>query len=92
MIVGLSGVLLLEGTVKKRDIICMLAETHVTYPDSRAAARLIEKIDEMLPLIEIETGPLYAEAKAIEEKIKQFTESSKTTSSPTPSTPTTMYG
>jgi uncharacterized protein (TIGR00161 family) len=91
MVVGLSGILLLDGTLKKHDIICMLAETHATYPDSRASARLLEKIDKMLPLIKIETDPLYKEAEEIEKKITQYINTSKTAPTPIPTTPSTMY-
>ncbi len=91
IIVGLSGVLLLEGAVQKRDIICMLAETQTAYPDSRAAARLLEKIDKLLPLIKIEAEPLYKEAEEIEKKITQYIKTSKTASSSLSTTPSSMY-
>ena len=91
IIVGLSGVLLLGGTVQKQDIICMLAETQTAYPDSRAAARLLEKIDKFLPLIKIEAEPLYKEAEEIEKKITDYIQTSKTASSSLPVTPSSMY-
>lgn len=91
IIVGLSGILLLEGVVQKQDIICMLAETQTAYPDSRAAARLMEKIDMFLPLIKIESDPLYKEAEKIEKKITEYIKTSKTASSSLPTTPSSMY-
>ncbi len=91
IIVGLSGVLLLEGAVQKKDILCMLAETQTAYPDSRAAARLLEKIDKLLPLIKIEAKPLYKEAEEIEKKITEYIKTSKTATSSLPATPSSMY-
>jgi uncharacterized protein len=77
LITGVNGVVLYEGTLLKRDIICLLAETHANYPDSRAAGNLLEKLDVILPGIKIDPEPLYQEADKIEKKIRKFMEQAK---------------
>lgn len=92
MITGINGVMLYEGVLKKRDVICLLSEAHASFPDSRAAGNLLEKLDIMLPGIKIDPKPLYKEAKKIENKIRQFMAQSKPTAPQTPPIPTHMYG
>ena len=90
MITGDTGVLLYEGVRLKRDVICLLAEAHASYPDSRAAGMLLEKLDKMLPDIKIDPEPLYRNADEIEKKIRAFMEQSKP-SAPTVPQPSQMY-
>ncbi len=92
MITGVNGVILYEGVLKKRDVICLLSEAHDSFPDSRAAGNLLEKLDVMLPIIKIDPKPLYQEAKEIEKKIRHFIEQSKPTAPQATSIPTQMYG
>ncbi len=92
MITGVTGVLLYEGVLLKRDVICLLSEAHSAFPDSRAAGNLLKKLDIMLPEIKIDPKPLYKEAKKIEEQIKRFMEQSKPTAPTIPPIPTQMYG
>ena len=94
MITGDSGVFLYEGMLQKRDVICLLAEAHASYPDSRAAGLLLEKLDKMLPEIAINLEPLYKEADEIEKRIRDLIKQSRPTapSSMQPTTPSTMYG
>jgi len=74
IVTGISGVLLYLGDMEGRDIICLLAPAHAQFPDARAAARLIHVIDDMLPLVEIDTGPLMEEAVKIEKHIQEALE------------------
>ncbi|MCJ7571212.1 MAG: PAC2 family protein, partial [Candidatus Thermoplasmatota archaeon] len=92
MITGVNGVMLYEGVLKKRDIICLLSEALDSFPDSRAAGNLLEKLDDMTPFIKIDPEPLYKEAKEIEKKIRQFIEQSKPTAPQVTPIPTQMYG
>lgn len=92
MITGVTGILLYQGVLMKRDVICLLAETHTSYPDSRAAGNLLEKLDVMLPGIKIDPEPLYKEAEEIEKKIRKFMEQSKPTAPSAHSAPSYMYG
>ena len=92
MITGVNGVLLYQGALMQRDVMCLLSEAHSNYPDSRAAGNLLKKLDVMLPEIKIDPKPLYKEAEEIEKKIRQFMEQSKPTAPSIPPIPTQMYG
>ncbi len=94
MITGVTGVLLYEGARLKRDVLCLLAEAHASYPDSRAAGLLVETLDKMLPGIKIDVEPLYKEADEIEQKIRSFIKHAQPTA-PSASSyqlPPQMYG
>lgn len=92
MITGITGVLLFEGARLKQDVLCLLAEAHSSYPDSRAAALLVETLDKMLPEIKIDTQPLYKEAEDIEQKIRSFIKQAQPTAPSSVSHPSQMYG
>lgn len=79
IITGISGHLLYLGDMERRDVLCLLAPAHFQFPDARAAARMIELIDEMLPVIEIDTSPLLEEAERIEKQIQGSLEMLKRT-------------
>jgi uncharacterized protein len=70
IITGIAGHMLYLGDIEKRDVLCTLAPAHTQFPDARAAAKMIEVIDEMLPVIEIDTAPLLEEATRIEKQIQ----------------------
>lgn len=92
MITGITGVLLYEGARLKQDVLCLLAEAHSSYPDSRAAALLVETMDKMLPEIELDTQPLYKEADDIEQKIRSFIKQAQPTAPSTAPLQSQMYG
>jgi uncharacterized protein len=91
MITGVTGVLLYCSVLNNRDSICLLAEAHTSFPDSRAAANLVTKLDIMLPGIKIDPKPLYEEADEIEKKIRKFIKQSKPTAPTPPPLPSDMY-
>ena len=70
MVAGMSGVLLGEGRRRGLNMLCIMAEAAGGIPDARAAARVIERLNRMLPAIELDTEPLLAEAERIEAQIK----------------------
>ena len=72
MIAGMSGVLRGEGRRRKLDMMCILAEAAGNIPDARAAARVIEKLNALLPAIHLDPEPLVQEAERIEEQIKMM--------------------
>ena len=74
MIAGMSGVLLGEGRRRKLNMMCIMAEAAGGIPDARAAARVIEKLNKLLPAIELDTEPLLEEAVRIETQIKAMME------------------
>ena len=71
---GISGVILYLGQIRGIDAMCLLAPAHMQFPDARAAARLIRLIDDMLPMVEIDTKPLLEEASKIEKNIQEALE------------------
>jgi len=71
---GISGVILYLGQIRGLDAMCLLAPAHMQFPDARAAARLIRLIDDMLPMVEIDTKPLLEEASKIEKNIQEALE------------------
>ncbi len=71
IITGISGVLLYEAERLQRDVICLLADAHPDYPDARAAARLIESLDNFLPDIKLDPQPLIDEAELLEAQLKK---------------------
>ncbi|GIS44995.1 MAG: proteasome assembly chaperone family protein [Candidatus Poseidoniales archaeon] len=74
MIAGMSGVLLGEGRRRKLNMMCIMAEATGGIPDARAAARVIEKLNKLLPAMELDTEPLLEEAERIESQIKAMME------------------
>lgn len=90
VISGVAGVLLNDGKRRGFNVISLLAETRTEYPDARAAARVIEAMDEIVLNTGIDVEPLYKEAESIEMKIRmmraQMSTTKKAHSSPS------MYG
>jgi uncharacterized protein len=80
LITGVTGVLLYKGVQSKLDVLCLLSEVHVSYPDSRGAGRLLEKMNLFLPEIKIDPEPLYKEAETIEHMIQKFMQQASSTS------------
>ena len=74
MVAGMSGVLLGEGRRRKLNMMCIMAEAVGGIPDARAAARVIEKLNKLLPTMELDTEPLLEEAERIEAQIKVMME------------------
>ena len=72
---GMNAVLLGEGRRRGLDIMALLVEADPRYPDARAAAKLIELLDKLLPNIKLDTEPLIEEAERIEKQIKSMMES-----------------
>ncbi|MFQ6061438.1 MAG: proteasome assembly chaperone family protein [Thermoplasmata archaeon] len=68
---GISGVMLYEGERVNKDVVCLLAETHIDYPDARAAAVILVALNHLLPQMEIDPEPLLKQAEQIEGKIKE---------------------
>lgn len=72
IITGVSGVLLNLGKKENVNAISILAEANPNYPDARAAAKVIEAIDQLLPHIQIDVKPLYTEAENIEKTLRMM--------------------
>jgi uncharacterized protein len=89
MVTGISGVLLNEGRRINFDVISLIATVRPDMSEARAAAKVIEVIDELIPTIKIDVEPLYEEAEKIEGYIKRLREQAKSATKPT--TITDMY-
>lgn len=73
IVVGVTGALLLK---KNLPVSCIFAETKSGFPDSRAAAKVIEILDNYLNL-KIDYKPLIKKAEEFENKIKNLVSKSK---------------
>lgn len=72
MISGLSASLLYDSERLGLNTLCLLAESHPDHPDARAAARVVEIFDRLIPDIDISTTPLLEEAEAIENQVRSL--------------------
>jgi len=64
--------LLVQGMGRPIPVVVMLVSARVAegLPDHRAGAALIETLDRVLPELEIDTGPLRAQAEQIEKALR----------------------
>lgn len=74
---GMTGVMMGESRRREINTIAMLAEASGEFgtssvPDSRAAARIINCLDKLLPAIHLDDGPLLEEAQRIEGQIREM--------------------
>lgn len=72
IITGVSGVLLALGKREAFETVSLLAEANPSYPDARAAAHVIEAVDDLLEEVELEVEPLYDEAENIERTLRHM--------------------
>jgi uncharacterized protein len=82
MITGVMGVMLYSAALRDQEVLCLLSKAQSRFPDSRAAANLVEKLDIMLPGIKIDPKPLYEKADEIEKQIRKHMQESKPTAPP----------
>ncbi|MBD3304176.1 hypothetical protein GF343_03455 [Candidatus Woesearchaeota archaeon] len=68
IIVGSTAAILLKSPFKTT---CLFAETHTKMPDSKAAAQIIELVDDYLGL-KVDPKPLLKQAEEFEKKLKQI--------------------
>ena len=71
VVTGLSGGLLLGAIGRTTPVLCLVAQAHKDYPDARAAARIIETINPLVPLIILDTKPLRDKAREIESEVRK---------------------
>lgn len=69
IVMGVTGALLIRG--KEANQSCFFAETHSQLPDSKAAAKIIEILDQYLGL-GVDYQPLLAQAERFEEKLREL--------------------
>ncbi len=73
IIVGVTAALLLKADQLKIDVCSLFAETHSKLPDSKAAAKIIEIVDQYLGL-NVDYKPLLKQAEEFEERLKSMLE------------------
>lgn len=71
VVTGLTGGLLLGAIGRTTPVLCLVAQAHKDYPDARAAARIIETINPLVPLIVLDTKPLRDKAREIETEVRK---------------------
>jgi len=73
---GLTGVILNEASRRGFDAMALLAECSGPMqgmgPDARTAARVLGRLDELLPAIKLDSEPLLEEARRIEAEINEM--------------------
>ena len=73
---GITGVMMGESRRREVDVMAILAESDGSIggglPDARAAARIIECLDELIPAVHLDSGPLLEEAQRIEGEIRDM--------------------
>ncbi len=74
IVIGVTASLIMK--LDKTPLSCLFAETQSNLPDSRAAAKVVEALDNYLGL-KVDTKPLLKKAEEFEGKIKTLMESSK---------------
>lgn len=74
LIMGVTATLFLK--TKTTPITCIFAETHTNFPDSKAAAKVVEALDSYLK-IKIDIKPLLKIAEKFEENLKKYMAQSK---------------
>jgi uncharacterized protein len=71
VVTGLAGGLLLGAIGRSTPVLCLVAQAHKDYPDARAAAKVIETVNPLVPLLVLDTKPLREKAKEIEGEVRK---------------------
>ena len=75
MLGGMTGIMLGEARRRGLSMMAVLAGTTGDMPDARAAVRVIEKLDYLLPNIKLDADPLLQQALQFEANITGMVES-----------------
>jgi uncharacterized protein len=71
VVTGLAGGLLLSAIGRTTPVLCLVAQAHKDYPDARAAAKVIETVNPLVPLMVLDTKPLRDKARQIEAEVRK---------------------
>lgn len=95
VVTGFAGGLLLSAIDRRVPVLCLVAQAHKDYPDARAAAKVIETINPLVPMLVLDTKPLREKAQEIEGEVrhslKQQQQSMERMRPSEPSGPGEMY-
>ncbi|MCI4369440.1 MAG: PAC2 family protein [Thermoplasmata archaeon] len=70
VVTGFAGGLLLSAINRSTPVLCIVAQAHKDYPDARAAAKVIETINPLVPMLVLDTQPLREKAREIEGEVR----------------------
>jgi len=71
VVTGFAGGVLLGAIGRTTPVLCLVAQAHKDYPDARAAAKVIEIVNPLVPLIVLDTKPLREKARQIESEVRR---------------------
>jgi uncharacterized protein len=71
VVTGLAGGILLGAISRPTPVLCLVAQAHKDFPDARAAAKVIETINPLVPLLLLDTKPLREKARQIETEVRK---------------------
>ena len=87
---GINGVLLSEARRRAIDVMSVMVEADPRFPDARAAAALVKKLNAILPTTPLDDEPLLEEAQLLEEQLKSLLSQAGPSEAPSPSS--MLYG
>jgi uncharacterized protein len=91
VILGVSAALLLECKSEGIPAVCLMAQSHASFPDGKASAKLVDYLSKKYNL-NINSKPLWKEADKFESQIKGIIEKAKNAQMPVDKPLKTMYG
>ncbi len=71
VVTGLAGGIMLGAIGRVMPVLCLVAQAHKDYPDARAAAKVIETVNPLVPLLVLDTKPLREKARQIEAEVRK---------------------
>tara|TARA_B100001564_G_scaffold101453_1_gene83514 strand:- start:548 stop:1351 length:804 start_codon:yes stop_codon:yes gene_type:complete len=89
---GMNAGILSEASRRGLGTMSIMVEADPRFPDARAAAALIEKLNTLLPTIDLPQEPLLAEAEMLEAQISALMESAGESQKSSPSSNAMLYG
>ncbi len=81
VITGFAGGLLLAALGRHVPVLCLVAQAHKDFPDARAAAKVIESINPLVPMLALDTKPLREKARQLEAQMRRSLDEQKKTMS-----------
>lgn len=91
VILGVSAALLLECKSEGIPAVCIMAQSHASFPDGKAAAKIVEYLSKKYNL-DINTKPLWDEAEKFEAQVREVIDKAKGADMPCEKPREGMYG
>ena len=71
VVTGFAGGLMLSAIPRGLPTLCLVAQAHKDFPDARAAAKVIETMNPLVPMLILDTKPLREKAREIESEVRR---------------------